>query len=295
MNAPDAAPFANACAAIRAAIARDAVDAAIDPRALPRLYDHGAPTARTIVLFHGLTNCPQQFDAFAQLLHARGDTVYVPRLPQHGLADKRTRAIGAITAAEIEAAATEAAGYARALGAHVAVLGLSLGATMALWLAQTGGVDNAVGIAPFLMVPVLPRAPGVQFMRLLDWLPDAFMWWDPRKRDQIGPPYAYPGFWTHCLAQCIFAGESVFEAAARRAPAAPRATIVLNAGDPAVNNSVARELAALWQTRGPAYALATWSDLGRVHDVIDPTTYPNAPTLVYPRLAALIDSVPRSQ
>jgi hypothetical protein len=159
-----------------------------------------------------------------------------------------------------------------------------------LWLAQTGGVDDAVGLAPFLMVPFLRRETGLVVMHVLDWLPNAFLWWDPRKRERIAPPYAYPGFFTHCLAQCIFAGDGLRGAADRRPPAAPRATIVVNASDPAVNNNVARELAAVWAEHGDSYALQSWDDLGSVHDVVDPSTYPRATTLVYPRLRALIDA-----
>lgn len=247
------------------------------------------------MLFHGLTNCPEQFDALAQHLHAGGDTVYVPRLPLHGYADRMTRAIGALTTAQIQAAATDAAHLAAQLGERVAVMGISLGGTMALWLAQTTAIDNAVGLAPFLMLPVVPRGPGMLLMRLLDWLPDFFIWWDPRKKKAIGPPYAYPGFWTHCLAQAMFAGAAIFEATATAAPRAARATIVINTHDPAVNNGVARSLAERWNEHDPAYTSQLWSDLGAVHDVIDPTTFPNATTLTYPRLTSLLDSVPKSQ
>jgi pimeloyl-ACP methyl ester carboxylesterase len=243
------------------------------------------------VLFHGLTNCPQQFETFAKQLHAGGDNVYVPRLPRHGYADRTTRAIGAITAAEIEAAATDAAEHARGLGDRVAVAGLSLGGTLALRLAQTGAVENAIAIAPFLMVPALPRGPGTLFMRALDVLPDVFMWWDPRLKERMMPDYAYPGFWTHCLAECVFAGDAVFALAARRAPAAPHCTIVVNAHDPAINNAAARDLARVWRANGAAYDYAVWDDLGKRHDVIDPTTFPDAARLVYPRLAALLDKI----
>jgi hypothetical protein len=139
------------------------------------------------------------------------------------------------------------------------------------------------------MVPFAPRLPGMLLMRILDVLPNRFLWWDPRLKERIQPPYAYPGFWTHCLAQCAFAGASIFAAAARSKPAAPRCTIVLNAQDPAVNNAAARELAGRWQRDGAGYTLAIWDDLGKVHDVIDPSTYPGARTLVYPRLAGLLE------
>ena len=241
------------------------------------------------MLLHGLSNCPQQFDAFARVLHARGENVYVPRLPFHGHLDRLTPAIGAITAMDIQHAATEAARFGRALGARANVLGLSLGATMALWLAQMGAVDNAVGVAPFLMVPFAPRRPGMLLMRVLQVLPNRFLWWDPRRKAALPPEYAYPGFWTHCLAQCVFAGASIFAAAARSAPGAQRCTLVVNAHDPAVNNAAARELVARWRHRGAAYGLTAWDDLGRVHDIIDPTTYPAASARVYPRLLTLLE------
>lgn len=241
------------------------------------------------MLFHGLTNCPQQFDEFAQLLHARGENVYVPRLPYHGHRDRLTRAIGKITAPEIEQAATAAARLGRGLGTSVAALGLSLGATMALSLAQTGGVDNAVGVAPFLMVPFVPRLPGLLLMSILATLPNRFLWWDPKRKEQMLPEYAYPGFWTHCLAQCTLAGAVISAAAARQAPAAPHCTLVINAQDPAVNNGPARDLVARWQRHGAPYGLTVWDDVGRVHDIIDPSTYPAAAALVYPRLTALLE------
>ncbi len=240
------------------------------------------------MLFHGLTNCPQQFETFAQLLHARGDNVYVPRLPYHGHTDRLTPVLGTITVADIRHAASAAAQLGHGLGARAGVLGLSLGATMALWLAQTGEADNAIGVAPFLMVPFAPRLPGLLLMHVLDALPDRFVWWDPRRKEAMPPPYAYPGFWTHCLARCTFAGAEIFAAAGRAAPAAARCTLVLNAQDPAVNNGPAHELHARWRRRGAAYDLAVWNDLGKVHDVIDPSTYAAAPTLVYPRLASLL-------
>jgi alpha-beta hydrolase superfamily lysophospholipase len=241
------------------------------------------------VLFHGLTNCPQQFDQFARLLHERGENVYVPRLPYHGYRNRLTRALGDITTVDIERAANEAARLAGGLGTHVNALGISLGGTMALWLAQTGGVANAVAVAPFLMIPFLPRLPGLLFMSVLQTLPNHFLWWDPRRKEAMLPDYAYPGFWTRCLAQCTLAGAVISAAAGHEAPAAARCTVVVNAHDPAVNNGPARDLVARWQRNGARYELAVWDDLGRVHDVIDPSTYPAAGTLVYPRLLTLLE------
>jgi hypothetical protein len=48
-------------------------------------------------------------------------------------------------------------------------------------------------------------------------------------------------------------------------------------------------LVARWRGHGAPYDLAVWDDLGRVHDVIDPSTYPAAGALVYPRLVTLLE------
>ena len=213
----------------------------------------------------------------------------MPRLPYHGYRDRLTRAIGDLTATDIEGAATDAARLGAELGALVNVLGISVGATMALWLAQAGSVENAIAVAPFLMLPLVPRVPGMLLMRALAALPNRFLWWDPRIKERMLPVYAYPGFWTHCLAQCAFAGDSIFAAAERTAPAATRGTIVINAQDPAVNNGAARELAARWKRVRTSYDLTVWDDLGKFHDIVDPSTYPAAQTRVYPRLAALLE------
>jgi hypothetical protein len=63
---------------------------------------------------------------------------------------------------------------------------------------------------------------------------------------------------------------------------------VINAQDPAVNNGPARELIARWMRRGAGYGLTVWNDVGRVHDIIDPSTYAAAGSLVYPRLLVLL-------
>src|SRR5665213_1311421 len=122
-----ARPFAESVRAIRAAIARDAADPAILPAGVPRLYEHGAPVQHAVVLYHGFTNCPQQFDELARDYHARGCNVFVPRIPHHGLKDRLTRDLANVTVSELQGFAAETFGLARGLGTTVSVLGLSLG------------------------------------------------------------------------------------------------------------------------------------------------------------------------
>ena len=285
--------FGEAVRTIRATIARDAADPAILPAALPRLYEHGAPAQHAVVLFHGFTNCPQQFDELARAFHARGCNVYVPRIPRHGLRDRLTRALTDLSVAELEACAEGSFELARGLGTRVSAVGLSLGASMALWLAQVRPIDLAVAVAPFLMPALpngmpIPSVVGEPGMRILHALPNMYWWWDVRVKEGSKPVYAYPGYPTHALAELVFLGDAIVMAAVRDKPLGRHCVLVVNEQDNAVVNGVARDLFALWNSHGAGYRELVLDGIGQRHDVIDPTTFPRARTLVYPKLEALV-------
>ncbi|MDQ6941271.1 MAG: alpha/beta hydrolase [Candidatus Eremiobacteraeota bacterium] len=282
------ASYDDAVRLIRGLIARDAADAAVLPAAIPRLYVHDKPVQHAVVLFHGFTNCPQQFDELAQRFHARGCNVYVPRIPHHGLKDRLTRDLAGVTVDELADFATFAFALTRPLGATVSALGLSLGGTMVQWLAQTQPVDLAVPIAPFLIPYPLPPFIGQPAMRLLATLPSMYFWWDFHIKEKCLPHYAYPGYPTHALARIVFFGNVIFAAAERAKPSGRRCVLVLGERDNAIDNGSARHLTELWNARGAGYTELLLTGLGPRHDVIDPTTYPRGRTAVYPKLEALV-------
>lgn len=76
-------PYARAVAMIARRQAAD--DSVAVPGARSILLTRGAPTARAIVLLHGLTDSPRQFEALAYRHHADGNNVFVPRFPRHAL------------------------------------------------------------------------------------------------------------------------------------------------------------------------------------------------------------------
>jgi carboxylesterase len=283
-----ARPFAESVRAIRAAIARDAADPAILPAGVPRLYEHGAPVQHAVVLYHGFTNCPQQFDELARDYHARGCNVFVPRIPHHGLKDRLTRDLANVTVSELQGFAAETFGLARGLGTTVSVLGLSLGGALALWLAKTQPVDLAVPIAPLLLPLPDPQFIGAPALRLLRTIPSMYWWWDIRLKEHTLPVYAYPGYPTHALAELVYLGDAI-RAASPAKPRARHCTIVLNELDNAVDNHVTRALLAAWNAQGAGYGELVLAAIPpKRHDVIDPTTFPAARTLVYPKLEALV-------
>jgi pimeloyl-ACP methyl ester carboxylesterase len=282
--------FTATVAGIGAVIDADRANPLIEAAALPRLYHHGRPTDHAVLLYHGFTNCPQQFDELAQRLHARGCNVYVPRIPLHGYRDRLTLALADLTVAQLERATTDSYQLARGLGERISAVGLSLGGSMALALAQREPIDHAVPIAPFLAPIGFPDWLALATMAVVSWLPDRYTWWDPRIKEQSRPLYAYPGFPSHALAQCIFFGNGVVRASnAGAAPLAKRCTLVTNAGESAVNSAVAVDVIERWNRAGARYDHVVLSDLGAPrHDIIDPTTFPAARTLVYPKLEEIV-------
>jgi len=284
-----AAGYDDALARIAAVRAGEGPEIAPECRTL--LMTHGARAARAIVLLHGLTNCPEQFRALGERLYLRGANVYVPRLPEHGLADRMTPALARLDARAVCRATDQAVDIARGLGDSVIVAGLSIGGEMAVWAAQErADVVRAVPLAP---LHGLARARGVfaqPAMSLMLALPNQFVWWNGRLKTRLpGPKHVYPRFSTRSTAQSLLLGASV-EAEARRTPPAARSIVIVTVGgDVAVDNQAVDRLERLWRARGAnviAYRFPERLHLN--HDIVDPEQVGGDPPLVYPVLERLI-------
>src|ERR1043165_7550005 len=68
---------------------------------ITKLFDHGASTEHVLVLFHGFSTCPEQFNDLGKQYFDAGYNVLIPRLPYHGLKDRLTDALGHLTAEEL--------------------------------------------------------------------------------------------------------------------------------------------------------------------------------------------------
>jgi alpha-beta hydrolase superfamily lysophospholipase len=284
-----AAGYADALQRIATAGAAEGPE--IAPECRSRLLTHGARTARAVVLLHGLTNCPEQFRALGERLYGRGANVYIPRLPEHGLADRMTPALARLDARAMCLATDQAVDIGRGLGDSVIVVGLCIGGTMAAWAAQErADVVRAVPIAP---LQGLARARGpltLPAMNLMRTLPNQFIWWDGKvKTDLPGPKHVYPRFSTWSVAQTLLLGIAV-EGDARRAPPAAGSIVMITVGsDVAVDNGAVARLVSLWRSHGAR--VTSYEFPARLllnHDIIDPEQVGGNPTLVYPVLEALI-------
>lgn len=256
------------------------------------LLTHGARTPQVVVLLHGLTNCPAQFDSLGGMVFRRGANVLIPRLPRHGFADHMTEELSRANAVELRAFADRVIDAAAGLGDSVTMVGLSVGGTLALWAAQERPeVDRAVMIAPMIGVarargrwtPIVTRLAGA--------LPNLFIWWDDaRKQDLPGPKHVYPRFATRAIAATLHLGWTVLEDARRVAPACRSLAMVTVGGDIAVDNGLCAEVVAAWRRHG-AHDVTTYefpAALHLNHDVVDPEQVGGNPAITYPVLARLI-------
>ena len=256
------------------------------------LLEHGHRTRRAYLFFHGITNCPMQFMQLGQRLYETGANVYIPRLPHHGLSERMTTDLAKLNAQELADFADHELDLASGLGDTVIVSGLSLGAVLAIYLAQERGeVHLAVPIAPLLGPKLAPAWAARPLTRAFLVLPNRFVWWDSKAKENVpGPKRVYPRFATRAMAETMRLGALVEARAARRAPAAGRIVMVTVGGDPAVNNDANAALVRAWQARAAdrvsAYQFPESLHLG--HDLIDPDQPYQRVGVVYPILERIL-------
>jgi carboxylesterase len=261
----DLAAYARSVAAIRS---RQAVDDSIAaPGARSILLARGAPTARTIVLLHGLTDSPRQFEAFAYLLHADGNNVYVPRLPEHGLRGKNVGVLSALTAEELTGVADSVVSEARGLGDSVVVIGLSMGGTVGAWIAQQRKVSRVVLIAPAIEPGRIPSLLDRPLIGLADRLPSMAR----RSAPDSARPDREVGFNSRAIAEILELGSSILGQAGREASLTREIVLLVNAADRTVKESAAEALGRNWPQHGAAVLVFELPDSLRLpHNIIDP-------------------------
>jgi carboxylesterase len=266
-----------------------AEDASILPVCRTRALLHGHPTEHVVVLVHGLTNCPQQWAAFADLLYQQGHNVLLPRMPRHGLADRLTTEPSRLRAEELRDFADRVVDVAAGLGQHVTMVGLSAGGIVAAWAAQyRPEVSKAVLISPSLGFGHYARWLQLLFMNIALALPDV-----ETHRFGATPraaPYAYIGWSSRALGEVLRLGVATARAAVMARPACQHLVVVTNANDMAVSSQLTRQLVSIWQSRG--LQRVEYFEFEREqkleHDLIDPNNPRQRVDVVYPILLDLI-------
>ena len=253
------------------------------------LLDHGERVEVSVVLFHGLTNCPQQYVDFAAALHADGANVVVLRAPRHGIANADGDAIGSLSnvggldAAELRDYADDSIDIATGLGDEVRVLGLSMGGVVAEWVAQhRADVDRVVPVAPAMSIPGVPGFLTTAFINLFDKLPNFDL------PGESNLDHAYVGESTEGLVATFLLARSVEEAAADSGPVAGAVTVVVNPDDNQVDATYVTDFASGWDNVSGDVSVVELPAVGLPHDVIDPDQPDGDPDLVYPILFDLL-------
>jgi pimeloyl-ACP methyl ester carboxylesterase len=262
-------------------------DSVAAPTGRSIVLGHGHATARSIVLLHGFTNSPHQFDSLADVFYREGDNVYVPRLPNHAERGSSPAALARLTAETLRDAADRAVDIGRGLGDSVIVVGLSGGGTMAAWIAQNrGDVRRAVIVAPLMAVSHVPPVFEVPAVGVALRFPD-ITHADPRDARQ---PDRELGWSTHGVGQILRLGLAARRASVVTPPATHDIRILLNANDRTVSRSAVLGLGRRWLQHGASVDVFELPDsLGLPHDVIDPRQPVRRTDIVYPVVRALAD------
>jgi alpha/beta hydrolase family protein len=267
----------------------------VNPACHTRLYTHGQQTERALVLLHGFTNCPRQFDDVGKDFFSRGWNVLIPRYPRHGYTNRLNTAIAELRADHLVAAANRSVDAGFGLGARLTVAGLSLGAALAGYMAQTReGIDRTVMIAPMFGLKPIPGPLLSAASRLAYVLPNFYIWWNSRLKDKIGPPHGYPRLSTHAYAALFEVGRRLFSEARKAAPRSDPITVITNAAEPRLDNRFTYQLIDLWRQLGTHVETFEFPlSEGLPHDLVDPVSNPSGVTdASYPVLKRFIEGAP---
>ena len=252
---------------------------------------HERKVENAIVLLHGFTSAPQQFRKLGQKFYQRGFNVYIPRQPGHGFADTATLALQNYTAQVMVDFTGQVIDIAHGLGDKVTIIGLSGAGTMAAWAGQNrADVYQAGSIAPMLGAGFIPAPLTKILAKLLLFLPDFYMWWDPAQKadNPLTEDYQYPGYPIHALGEILRLAFAVEAQARRSAPRAGKVTMVSNANDVSVSNHNIDQLVTIWKSKGDHITHYQFpKDLGLAHDFITPTRDGSRADIVYPTLLEL--------
>jgi len=254
----------------------------------------GEKMCNAIIFFHGNTNSPRQFEELGKIFYKKGYNVLIPRVPHHGLKDRMTKDLAKLTVNEMIKLCGESVDIAGGLGNYITVVGFSMGANMAGWIAQNrSDVDKAVIIAPFWGWKNLPTFLFKPFIILLSILPSMFLWWDKKAKKLLtGPTSSYFRFSTRGVAQIMLLGGKVMKESKSVAPRA-RAIVVITSGmDEAVDEKNLDQVVTQWRQHSSVKITRFKFDqnMGVFHDMIDPQQPYQKTSVVYPKLIELIEN-----
>ena len=253
-----------------------------------RFYTHGDKTKKAVVLIHGLTNSPRQFQEIGEKLYSDGYNVLIPRMPYHGLTTHTVSELGNLKTSDLQAFADSVADMAGGLGEQVTVVGLSGGGTVAAEIAQTrGDIDKVVLIAPLFGLSGVPQPADTFLGNLFSRIPNINV------NSSSEPPRAsvYLGWSSRGVAEYLLFSHVARPPDGVAAPAVKNIVLITNANDHTVNNDMSKLVVTEWENAGARVTRYEFDrSLGLPHDYIDITGVGNRSQWVYPIVIGQIES-----
>ena len=298
VSVPDLPSSPNPAASYDEAVARfeTAVTAEegllMSPKSGSVLLTHGQPAEKVYVLIHGWTNSPFQWVDFGQMLYDQGYNVLILRIPYHGLTSGKVGELSQATPEVMRDYADDVVDIAAGLGDEVDVVGLSVGGSIASWIAQNRpDVTRVMSISPMYGIGRLPDFMNYLLLNFASRAPN----FNPTDPSEPQREHVYRGQSSRGVANAMLFGKALFEQAAEEGPAVTQIIVITNDNDTTVNNNLTDDLTALWQNDGVEPLVHVFPlEYGYPHNSIDRTSNPQADA-VYATLLELLGEAPPTE
>ena len=258
------------------------------------VYSTGKKESRSIVIFHGYTNCPKQFAELGERLFKKGYNVIIPRTPGHGHSDRMTDALANVTFEDFSEYIHRSVAIGNTIGDDVTILGLSAGGTFALWAALfEPNADRFIAMAPVAYPrgfdPILRNL----VIRYAALMPNEFKWWNDEQKNTLdGPNYAYPRYSSRSMGIVLHMASEVESALHSGTHASKVVGFVINEHDPALLPDKLLEISNLFETSGAKMVRLLFKEKEKLpHDLIDEHNIKEHKEYVYSALLKFIDEV----
>lgn len=257
-----------------------------------QFLSHGDITERAIILFHGYTSCPKQFEELGNMLFEKGYNVLIPRMPEHGLKDTMTTRFDSVDAKKLILFTNEIIDIAEGMGNKLDIIGISGGAVLTSWAIQNREhINTALIISPIMRYRSIPESFALPAARFATLIPHYYIWWDANKQEyRDGPDYGYARFSVRSLGQFFYIASAVQKQSENTPLKAKKVVFITNQNDSFGASKIPDTLYRNWKkskTKVQSYEFDAQYELN--HDLIDPNQ-PNAHTdIVYPKLINFLD------
>lgn len=253
-----------------------------------RFYTHGGKTAKAVVLIHGLTNSPRQFEEIGRQLYNDGYNVLIPRMPYHGLLSHTVSELGNVHASDLQSFSDEVVDMAAGLGDQLTVVGLSGGGTIAADIVQNrGDVDKVVLIAPLFGLHGLPWFADKFLGNMFSRIPNI----DVSSSSEPPRESVYLGWSSRGVAEYLIFSRVAQPQDGNPGPAVRNIVLVTNANDHTVNNDISKAVVSEWEANGAKVTRYEFeASLELPHDYIDITSVGSRSQWVYPIVIGLIEA-----